>query len=215
MTFQAVIFDMDGVIIDSEPIQLARQKEFIAHKNIDIPEEEMLKVVGANRKLTYQIIAPYAPEETFDAYFQGFTDYFEGQTIDFQSILSKEILTVFDWLKKNDKKIALASSGSPEKIATVLKECGLVGYFDVVLSGDQFKQSKPHPEIYFTTAEKLALPVEACIVVEDSEYGITAAKRAGMYTFAKKETRFNFSQAGADQLFTEFDELQLALEKQN
>ena len=80
----------------------------------------------------------------------------------------------------------------------MLEVCGLAEFFEVVESGDELKQSKPHPEIYLLTLEKLGLPASSCCAVEDSDYGIEAARGAGIYTIAKREERFNFTQAEAN-----------------
>ena len=85
----------------------------------------------------------------------------------------------------------------------VLEECGIDGYFEVVESGDELHQSKPNPEIYLLTLDKLGLPAEACCAVEDSDPGIEAARRAGIYTIAKREERFGFKQQGADVMVDE------------
>jgi len=91
-----------------------------------------------------------------------------------------------------------------KKIEIVLSQCVLENYFEVILSGEMFDQSKPNPDIYLTAAKKLGFNPEECLVVEDSIYGITAAKLAGMYTVALEESRFGIDQSGQMQKFLSY-----------
>ena len=83
-------------------------------------------------------------------------------------------------------------------IQYVIKEIGIVEFVDVIVSGEMFQESKPNPEIYNYTLSKLNLKPEECIAIEDSTYGIQAAKGAGITTFAKRDDRFHFEQDMAD-----------------
>lgn len=79
-------------------------------------------------------------------------------------------------------------------IEEVLNACGLSDAFEYVVSGEQFKESKPEPDIYLHALDLLGLPANRCCCVEDSVPGITAGKRAGLTVIAKREERFGFSQ---------------------
>ena len=105
---------------------------------------------------------------------------------------------------KPDYKLAIASSSSKELISKCLKECSIDSYFDLVVTGRDFKESKPNPEIYLYTAKQLGVSSDECVVLEDSTIGITAAKRAGMYTLAHRDLRFNIDQTLADHIFEDF-----------
>ncbi len=80
----------------------------------------------------------------------------------------------------------------------MLKENELECYFNIIVSGEDFKESKPNPEIYHDTRAKLQLAPEECLIVEDSSYGIQAGKAAGMEVVAIKDTQFSFDQSAAD-----------------
>lgn len=199
--FKAVIFDMDGVLIDSEPLQLKRQKEYLDYLGVAVPEQELIKMVGGNKKMYFDIISKYySGEPNYRAYYQKFQQYFKDHPINYRKLLNPDAIPLLKWLQKQGLKLALASSGAPEKIKTVLTQCQLTQFFDPVISGNMFKQSKPNPEIYNTVAAKLGLENKQCVVIEDSDYGIAAGKNAGMFTIALKEERFPFSQAAADYL---------------
>lgn len=201
MNIKAVIFDMDGVLVDTEPLQLKRHGEYLDSIGINLPEEEMKKIVGAHSNMTWDIIKSYFNESVNkEHYFNGFKHFYKETPINYLELLNEGVETTLSWLKVNNYKIALASSGNQEKINKVMDDCKIKDYFDSIISGDMFKQSKPHPEIYLTTANNLKVLPKECLVVEDSHYGIEAAKRSGMYTVAKKETRFDFSQSEANKV---------------
>lgn len=205
---KAVIFDMDGVLVDTEPLQIERQKEFLTYLGTPLPEKELMKMVGTNKKMAFQLISKYNHDfKNYLAYYDAYNFYYMKQPIDYTKLINDGVLDLLKWLKVNDLKIALASSGSKEKITSVLQQNQLNKYFDAVVSGDSFKESKPNPEIYFKVSEKVDVLPGNCLVIEDSNYGIEAAKRAGMYTIAKKEKRFPFSQEKADIIIESFDEV--------
>lgn len=215
MSYKAVIFDMDGVLIDSEPTQLSRHDEYLKHLGVTLSEEDLLRLVGNHKKMIFQIISQYySGEKEYKAYFKKFLAYYKDRPIDYRKLLNEGVHELLGWLKDQGYLLAIASSGAPDKIDTVLTQCKLKGYFDLVISGDMFHQSKPHPEIYLTVADKLGVSCDECLVVEDSNYGIEAARRAKMFTMAKREERFPFSQEDANIIFDSFEEVQRFLEKQ-
>ncbi len=94
--------------------------------------------------------------------------------------------------------MALASSTSRAGIEDVLTSCGLKGDFDYIVSGEEFKESKPNPEIYLHTADTLKREPKECLVVEDSTYGIMAGHGAGMTVASIIDNRFGFDRSLAD-----------------
>lgn len=215
MSYKAVIFDMDGVLIDSEPTQLSRHDEYLKHLGVTLSDEDLLRLVGNHKKMIFQIISQYySGEKEYKAYFEKFLAYYKDRPIEYKKLLNEGAHDLLIWLKDQGYLLAVASSGAPDKIETVLTQCEMKDYFDLVISGDMFHQSKPHPEIYLTVADKLDVSCDECLVVEDSNYGIEAARRAKMFTMAKREERFPFSQEDANIIFDSFEEVQRFLEKQ-
>ena len=94
-----------------------------------------------------------------------------------------------------------------DNIKDVLAACGLSDAFEHIVSGEQFVQSKPEPDIYLHAIDRLGLPATLCCCVEDSLYGITAGKRAGLTVIAKREERFGFSQDAADKVIDQLPDL--------
>ena len=196
---KAVIFDMDGVIVDTEPVYYERLHEFFKYNNIHPEIEELNKIVGSSSVDTWDAIQRiWGKELDKNQYEAAYDEFYKDMPIDFRKIVDQDITFVLDWLTKENYKIALASSSSHSNILEVLEQCNLKHYFHSILSGEMFKQSKPHPEIYLKTAEKLDVHPEECLVIEDSTYGIRAGKAAGMYVLAKEDNRFNFNQGLAD-----------------
>ncbi|MBD1382707.1 HAD family hydrolase [Bacillus sp. IB182487] len=170
-------------------------------------------MVGGNKKMTFEIISRYYSKENNRVdYYNNFEKYFKDIPINYFELLNDGVVDFLKWLTENNFRIALASSGSLEKIEDVLKQCEIKDYFELIVSGDMFKQSKPHPEIYQTVSKLLNIPVDECLVIEDSNYGIESSTRAGMFTIAKKEERFPFSQDKAQKIVNTFAEIRHFLE---
>ena len=101
----------------------------------------------------------------------------------------------------------LASVSDHKDIEMMLCSNNLEKYFDVVLSGADFVESKPNPEIYLAAAKKLGVLPETCMIIEDSEYGIESGKAAGAMVIAIEDTRFGFVQNRADYLVKNLEEI--------
>lgn len=209
--FAAVIFDMDGVIIDSEAHYQAEQRVFLDEFGIDVSDEELRKTVGNSHQDFQRTLAswlarigrhfePKAAEEFFDAWAVDYPH-------DWNALLNPGVPETVAALKQRGVRVALASSSPLANITEVLDACGLAGMFEVVVSGEQFVQSKPDPEIYLHTLELLGLRAEECCCIEDSVPGITAGKAAGLTVFAKREERFGFSQDAADAIIDQVPDI--------
>jgi len=200
---RAVIFDMDGVLIDSEPVYAQWLEGFLRENCVEVPDSELREVAGISsqdfkKKLqTWWSTAgkPFMSGESIDKMFEQYCD---GFSLSFKQILNPYALDVMEWLKASRCKVAVASSSPMDDIKKVLSETGLSKYVDVRVSGEMFANSKPHPEIYQYTVKRLGLQPEECIAVEDSTYGIQAALRAGVKVIAKRDGRFGFDQSLAD-----------------
>lgn len=203
-----VIFDMDGVVIDSEPHQLENHKEYLSSLNIYPSEKELFKLVGASQKLTREFLRPILEKEiTVEEYYDGFKEFHKGNIVHYNMLLNNGVIETLNKLLITGYNLALASSASMKKIEKVIHQCNLEGFFKVILSGDSFEHSKPNPEIYLKAAEKMNTSPDKCLVVEDSEHGIIAGKKAGMYVVAKEEIRFNLFQNDANEMIKEIPDL--------
>lgn len=197
--FRAAIFDMDGVIVDSEIVYMDYLLEFAQSKNPDVVMEEINPMVGLSRKDSWTIMEHAIHNgqgwEELMAEFRVLDIY---SRVDYKKIFRPEALTAAKELKERGYMVALASSTGPKLIARIVEETGMRPWFDLIVSGGQFKRSKPDPEIYHYTAKTLKVKEEECFVIEDSEVGIEAGKAAGMTVAAIRDDRFGFDQGKAD-----------------
>ncbi|MBE5991766.1 MAG: HAD family phosphatase [Paenibacillaceae bacterium] len=196
---KAVIFDMDGVIIDSEGVYLEYQLEFAKKKNPNVKLEDLYPMVGATKQECWEVVERVVSNgQTWEELRKEFRQRDIYGEIDYRSIYRLEVTDTLKQLKEAGFRLALASSTHLELVERVLKENGIRDYFEAVVSGEQFKKSKPDPEIYLYTAGQLKLKTEECLAVEDSTIGITAAHRAGLKIAAVIDTRYGFDQSLAD-----------------
>lgn len=198
---KAVIFDMDGVIIDSEMEYLKYIYEFAREKNPAIKIEELYGTVGTTKKDCWIVVEKAVNngetwEELRRQYRRRWNEVFE--LVDYQAIFRPEVLVVMDWLKEKGFKLAVASSTNIEQVTKILTQNHVAERLELMVSGGMFKRSKPDPEIYFYTAEQLGVKPEECLVIEDSTVGITAASRAGMHVAALVDQRFAFDRSLAE-----------------
>lgn len=179
---KAVIFDMDGVLVDTEPVYKELNMEHFASLGVEISDEEYNSFIGiASTKMwTYikekgqldiDIPALIAAED------QQKIDRLKEKTLSPMTGL----IPLLDRLKQQQVPVALASSSSFEQIGVVIRKAGIASYFDFVLSGTAVKNGKPAPDIFLTCARFFGLDPAQCLVIEDSCNGTKAAKAAGMF----------------------------------
>lgn len=215
-TIKAVIFDLDGVIIDSEPVYLGMLYDYLTENSIPVQRGQLDFSVGGSSKDVYAKVETLCQGKLTTADMRNYL--LESAKIigeGYREMLNPNVAALMEYLKENSFRIALASSSSMHIIDTVLDVCGLRGYFEVVVSGEIFRESKPHPEIYIHTLELLRLRSEDCLVVEDSVYGIEAAVNAGIRVIAKKDHRFGIDQSKADYYVDDLLEIKGVLEALN
>ena len=195
---EAVIFDMDGVLIDSEGIYMGWLSDYAEKMGYHIPEEKLAKTVGLSSEMTARYFDSILGEETGSQFWYDYLKVSDSYPFDFRRALNPGVRELLKQVKDNQLKAGLASASDRKDIEDMLRQNGLQEFLDIVLSGAEFKKSKPDPEIYLTAIEQLNVLPERCVVIEDSDYGICAAKKAGAWVIAKEEKRFGFSQDGAD-----------------
>ncbi|HFM6383117.1 TPA: HAD family hydrolase, partial [Enterococcus faecium] len=118
--------------------------------------------------------------------------------IDYLDIFPNILIEQLEWLKKKKIKMAIASSSPMDTINEVVTTCKIESYFDCLISGRDLPESKPNPTIFLKASEQLRIPVEECLVIEDSYNGIKAGKRANMKVLAIKDKRFSQDVSLAD-----------------
>lgn len=179
---EAVIFDMDGLLIDTETISFTLfQKVFSDYGYVISREYYVNELVGRNIKgIKENILKEYGEDFQFDEIYykkvKEMTDYVESKGV----LLKKGALELIKYLHENKYKIAVATSTKRERAEKLLNIVKVKDYFQEIICGDEVINSKPNPEIFLKAAEKLGVEPSNCIVLEDSAAGIEAAHKAGM-----------------------------------
>lgn len=194
---KAVIFDMDGVLIDSEPVYLHHQYTHLKSLYPWITLESMYPLVGISGQEYMPFMAKLCRRTDDTAFRQEMDAMNAGCQVYYPDILRKEVRPLLHELKQMGLQVALASSSSRECIEQVLTQCKIRELFDCIVSGHEFTRSKPDPEIYRFTMDKLGRKPEECLIVEDSTYGVQAGTAAGGVVAALRDERFPFDQHAA------------------
>ncbi len=178
---KAVIFDMDGVIFDSERLVIECWQEIADKYNIPDIEKACYECFGLNRIVTREkMLQIYGKDFPYDEYKKEMSDLFHSRYNNGRLPQKEGIKELLIYLKSKSIKIALASSTRSEIVKAELRDGGLIEYFDVIIGGDMVTKSKPEPDIYLKACDKLEiLPYEA-YGIEDSYNGVRAMYRAGI-----------------------------------
>jgi HAD superfamily hydrolase (TIGR01509 family) len=177
---RAVIFDMDGVIVDSEPYSVQALIDILRLYGVEPTEDDLRRSYGRRIR-------------------DDFADYFSryGVTADVEIAIAHKharyyhlaaghlqpfpgVMPLLTRVRSQGYRLALASSGDRVKVAFGMQALKLDRIFEVVVSGDDVTHSKPAPEIYVTAAQRLGVAPVECVAIEDAPAGVEAAKRAGM-----------------------------------
>jgi len=177
---QGVIFDMDGVLVDSEPFIKEAGVRMFAEKGFAVHEEDFTPFVGTGEDHFLGGVA-----EKYGLPFDAGRDKARTYAIYLELIRGRlqPLPGVFSFLgecRKHRLKVAVASSADAVKVEGNLHEIGLPpDTFDAIVNGSQVERKKPAPDIFLTAAQRLGLPPVVCLVVEDAVAGVAAAKSAG------------------------------------
>ena len=182
MAISAVIFDMDGVLIDSEPFYMAHEALSFGRHGIHLDKHELSRFVGTTQRSMWNCIKKeFGLCEPVDVLV---AQHLQQLLLAMRSEPPPSmpgVHALLNTLNTADIACAVASSSSSELVNVLLRETSLRPCFDHVICGDDVQQSKPDPEIFLLAAERLRAEPLSCVVIEDSHHGVTAAKAAGMF----------------------------------
>ena len=179
----SIIWDMDGVLVDSARFHFAAWQEVFSGRGVKFTEKDFIKLFGSrNDFIVRSVLGQDIPEEDIKTITREKELEFRN-TIKGKAKLLPGVSRLLDMMKGN-LKMALASSAPRENIDLISSELHIEEYFNCVVSGHEVAESKPSPEIFSLAAKKLETNPRNCLVIEDSPLGVKAAKAAGMKCLA-------------------------------
>src|SRR5215467_7687642 len=216
--FRAVIFDLDGLLADSEPWWNQIDAKLLAEYGVAYRGEHHRNVLGVSYRLAtefyknaFHISAPV--EELIGRRAEIATEFFANRVGLFPSAKA-----TLERLREMKLFLALATSSVSASARPFLERTGIGRFFDVIVTGDEIERGKPHPDIYLLAAKKLGVPADACLVIEDALSGVAAARAANMRVAAVPDTRFvdprEYTKE-ADRVFRDLSEVSAFVDRVN
>jgi beta-phosphoglucomutase len=208
---RAVIFDMDGVLTDSEPLINAAAIAMFKEKGLTVQPADFLPFVGTGEEryvggvaetYGFPLDAPAAKQRTYEIYLERVQAELEAFPGAYELVLA---------CRKAGLRVAVASSADRIKVAANLQKIALpLEFWDAAVTGEQVTHKKPAPDIFLTAASTLDVAPEACVVVEDAVNGIQAARAAGMRCVAVAQTFAAERLQDADVVCDQISQVQLS-----
>ena len=180
--YKAVVFDMDGVIFDSERAVMQCWKEVASRHNIPDIEKAILACTGTTMVRTREIMLNlYGADFPYDEYARESSAIFHSRYDGGRLPMKPGVKELLTFLKERGKKIALASSTRQQVVTDELRDAGIIEYFDRIICGDMVSRSKPAPDIFLKACEELNVSPSDSYAIEDSYNGIRAAHAGGLH----------------------------------
>ena len=181
MRIEAVVFDMDGLMLDTEPLYKMAWQRASADLGYELDNESYAKLVGRPTAACEEALrAQFGPEFPLDRFRARWPELWQAGVAEAGIVAKPGLFELLAFLDQRGLPLALATSSEAEYTDFSLQSAGLAGRFAVVVTGDQVAQGKPAPDIYLEAAARLRTKPDLCLALEDSEAGILAASGAGM-----------------------------------
>lgn len=198
---RGIIFDMDGVIINSEVAYLENVRDFLKQFDFHVTFNQLMYAIGRSDKQICEYfysltkhLHSFKPSDLMTLFYA----YEKTKLQPYSQILIPEIKPLLKSLEPFNLKFALASSSPRSKINKVINECDLSDVFDFVISGEELNESKPNPEIFLKSVSGLSLTPDTCLIIEDSYNGVLAANRAKVSVVGYKHIEYTADLSSAD-----------------
>lgn len=202
-----LIFDCDGVLVDSEHLSCGAWIPVLAHYGIETDLAEIATMIGKSDRAVLDYFTRKTGSEFPPAILaERQQEYFRQAEQDLDTFPGlRQVLTTLD---QRGIPRAVASSGHPDKIRFSLARVGIAAHFDILCSAIEVAAGKPAPDLFLLAAARLGADPATCAVIEDSVFGIEAARRAGMTAigFTSSHPAAMLREAGAQQVFATYDE---------
>lgn len=211
---KTVIFDMDGVIVDTEPFHYYAYQQHFRVLGISVPDDVYATFTGNSTRNIYEKLKvhfdlPHDVADLVETKRMLFNDAFDHKE---DLRLLDGVETLIRSLREDGFQLLLASSSAKVTIGRIFNRFGLHPYFSHIISGEDFPKSKPDPAIFRRAVELSGHDTEECIVIEDSTNGIIASKGAGIFTIGYRSANTKGQDLSlADRVIGHFDELSPAL----
>jgi HAD superfamily hydrolase (TIGR01509 family) len=207
---KALIFDMDGTLVHSDPIHLRAFAEILAPQGVAINDEVYRsKIIGRTNPSIFASLLPHLGVEEHETYADEKEAAFRRLALDLEPLPG--LMELLDWAKAQDIKIALVTNAPRLNADHMLDVLDLAERFPVQITIDQVERGKPDPLPYLTALERLGVAADEAIAFEDSPSGMRAAKGAGIYSFGVLTglTAEEMRAVGADATITDFHDAEL------
>lgn len=188
---KAIIFDMDGLMIDSERVTCECYKKYLAKMGLEITEEFYIQLLGRTAAACKEkFLKQYGEEFPYEDSVKTVHRMMAEQFLEEGIPLKKGLKELLKYLKKNNYKTIVATSSERKRVDDILKNAGLTQYFDASICGDEVQNGKPHPEVFLKACEKLGVSTQEALVLEDSEAGIRAAFDGGIEVICVPDMKY-------------------------
>lgn len=179
---KGVLFDMDGVMFDTEQMGLDVWAHLGKQHGFEMPREVWLSVLGLRFEEIAQVIqSNLGPSFPFSAYWESLKQIIDDRISLYGMPQKPGLVPLLEYLKEHDYRFTVATSTLRSRVENYMNAAGVRAYFDEIVCGDMVKRGKPAPDIYQKAAQTIGLPPEECIALEDSPRGILSAHRAGVH----------------------------------
>lgn len=178
--YKACIFDMDGLLLDTERIAYDIFIEIADSYGVNPKIRDYSQCIGANKTYREKILKEYFPSLPLDQFIPAWEKEYKNRLCNDEIPIKKGVIELLSLLKSKQIYIAVATSTHRELAYLKLKKTNLLNFFHYIIGGDQIEKSKPDPEIYLKVKEKFGVDSSECLVFEDSTNGVISAYKAEM-----------------------------------
>ncbi|MGV3079678.1 HAD family hydrolase [Streptococcus sp. 32226D021BW] len=214
MALKGIIFDMDGVLFDTEHFYYQRRADFLATKGLSVAHLDPAIFVGGRVSQIWQLVLGKDYDQWDIPQLEAeYKTYKESHVVPYGQLVFPDAATTLASLAQAGLRLALASNTDKSEIERALAEAGLRTYFDHVFSAMDCRAGKPDPEVYEKASQALGFEKAELLVIEDSPKGIEAGKAAGLTVWAIEDKQLGLDQSQADEKIANLSQLHTVIKR--